>query len=59
MKKLTLKTVIQENFIETKYLNTHIEKDHQALEKINPQDILVILQANDQVIYKGKRIRLA
>lgn len=43
MKKLILKTMIQENFIETKDLNTHIKKDHQTLEKIYPQDTLLML----------------
>lgn len=31
-----LKTIIQENFMETKDLNTHIVRDHQALEKTKP-----------------------
>ena len=35
--------MIQENFIETKDLNTHIKKDHQTLENIYPQDILITL----------------
>jgi len=43
VKKLILKTMIQENFIETKDLNTHIKKDHQTLENIYPQDILITL----------------
>ena len=43
VKKLILKTMIQENFIETKDLNTHIKKDHQTLETIYPQDLLIML----------------
>lgn len=35
--------MIQENFIETKVLNTHIKNDHQTLEKIYPQDTLLML----------------
>ena len=43
VKKLILKTMIQENFIETKDLNTHIKKDQQTLENIYPQDTLIML----------------
>lgn len=60
-----LKTIIQENFMEIEDLNTHIVKDHQALEKTNPQDIPLldsrdkekffkISKQKDQIIQKGK-----